>query len=98
MVQGESEHQAIKDFFPLQEPKEPGAVEIKYYEVLEMIQDSKKTLDKTENLPILKDMTWDNLRSYGKELNDKHGVKIPLRASREIVEKAIEDLWQQLTT
>jgi hypothetical protein len=91
VVRDKEEHDKLASFFPLEAPDHSKSfVEINISSALQMLEESKSET-KSEKKDLSK-LSWNELRALGKELMDKYGVEIPLRASREQVELKIQEV------
>jgi hypothetical protein len=74
----------------------PNTKSIHFNAALDMIKEVEKEVKEdvkeSTKLKDYKKMGWHELRAYGKELEKKHGVELPLRAKRDTVEKAIQEV------
>ncbi len=72
-------------------------VELRINQAIEMVGEAKKEAKPKKNKEDLKDvdykeLNWDELRDYGKKLEKKFKVELPLRSKRFIIETAIGEL------
>lgn len=86
VVSDKEQYDKLKDIFD--EAPFGGTKSIHIDEALRMVKEVKKEVEKEPQKVDIKSMKWGELKSYAKKL----GVKVPVRAKREQIEKLIQEV------